>query len=500
MTKSNTDPSGYYSVLGIRPGADGRAVKSAYRERAKALHPDRNADPQALAEFRHLSEAWSVLKDPSQRARYDAGLLTYATAAAPESLSPHCCCRCGRMTAQPRYVIFRQVKSYLIWAKVSRVEGVFCRDCADRAAAIASTVTWAWGWWSPPGLILSPVVLIWNMLGGSKPADMNARVLIRQAKVFHAQGQSDLATAVVSQVQDFARRAGLSGQVVALVDELSGRGVVKRLKNRWLPWRGGAFYAQLAPLVALPVAAGALALVFSAKPTPRERTVATEEISVQSPSIGEVRHVALEALKMRSQPALGSPVISLLDRFASVTVLGVSTDHEWARVRTALGDEGYVETRGLYGGSTELLRQEWCGEHLGGKPVAGEVLTRRASGEHQVLVHNGMRRDAVVKFKTPSGSTMVTVYLPATYRLGIAGIPDGVYNIEYATGERYSRGCGLFVEDMEAWRAPYALTLRRIPGLKGLTVTKVPDISLTDPKDAGQPPTPLSVDHFTADD
>ena len=34
----------YYETLGIQKGADAAAIKKAYRQKAKELHPDRNAD------------------------------------------------------------------------------------------------------------------------------------------------------------------------------------------------------------------------------------------------------------------------------------------------------------------------------------------------------------------------------------------------------------------------------------------------------------------------
>jgi len=136
---------------------------------------------------------------------------------------------------------------------------------------------------------------------------------------------------------------------------------------------------------------------------------------------------------------------------------------------------------------------------MGSKPEAGEVLMRRASGDHQVLVHNSLRRDAVVKFKTQNGGTMATLYVPATYRLALAGIPDGVYLIEFTTGSRYSRGCGLFVDDSEAWRMPFSLTLRRTSGAK-TAANQVPDITLTDIHSANAPPISIAVDRFAADD
>lgn len=62
----------YYDVLGISKGANADEIKKAYRQKAKALHPDRNADnPNAEAEFKEANEAYEVLKDADKKAAYD---------------------------------------------------------------------------------------------------------------------------------------------------------------------------------------------------------------------------------------------------------------------------------------------------------------------------------------------------------------------------------------------------------------------------------------------
>jgi molecular chaperone DnaJ len=62
----------FYEVLGVQKGADEKALKTAYRNLAKKLHPDSNTGDKALeAKFKELNEAYDVLKDPQKKAAYD---------------------------------------------------------------------------------------------------------------------------------------------------------------------------------------------------------------------------------------------------------------------------------------------------------------------------------------------------------------------------------------------------------------------------------------------
>src|SRR3712207_7558223 len=66
------DKRDYYEVLAVSRTATDQEIKSAYRRLAVKYHPDKNPnDATAEERFKEAAEAYSVLSDPEQRARYD---------------------------------------------------------------------------------------------------------------------------------------------------------------------------------------------------------------------------------------------------------------------------------------------------------------------------------------------------------------------------------------------------------------------------------------------
>jgi len=68
---ADTPPVDYYELLQISPAAEPETVHRVYRLLAQRFHPD-NADTGNDARFRQIAEAYRVLSDPAERARYDA--------------------------------------------------------------------------------------------------------------------------------------------------------------------------------------------------------------------------------------------------------------------------------------------------------------------------------------------------------------------------------------------------------------------------------------------
>ncbi|MBC6403303.1 MAG: molecular chaperone DnaJ [Hyphomonadaceae bacterium] len=62
----------YYEILGVAKTANGKQLKSAFRKKAMACHPDRHPDdPEAEVRFKELNEAYGILSDADKRAAYD---------------------------------------------------------------------------------------------------------------------------------------------------------------------------------------------------------------------------------------------------------------------------------------------------------------------------------------------------------------------------------------------------------------------------------------------
>jgi len=67
-----SDKRDYYEILGVAKDADAKEIKSAYRKLAMKHHPDRNpGDEEAERKFKEAAEAFEVLGNEEQRARYD---------------------------------------------------------------------------------------------------------------------------------------------------------------------------------------------------------------------------------------------------------------------------------------------------------------------------------------------------------------------------------------------------------------------------------------------
>jgi curved DNA-binding protein len=67
---ASESPTDYYETLQISPSAEPETVHRVYRLLAQRFHPD-NGETGNESRFRLITQAYQVLSDPSERARYD---------------------------------------------------------------------------------------------------------------------------------------------------------------------------------------------------------------------------------------------------------------------------------------------------------------------------------------------------------------------------------------------------------------------------------------------
>ena len=474
-TQSISDPLGYYRALSVGPLADAADIKAAYRYKAKLLHPDRNPSEEARQEFIEVTNAYQVLSDEAERQAYDSQALLPAPAGLidPEDPNPQplTCSRCGQMTAQPRYLIFHHVRSFLWNSRRQSVRGIFCRVCADRTAILASTTTWVLGWWSLTGPYWSLRALWANLKGGDKPKSDNLWVLLHQARAFLSRGQREIARALAEQAVGFAEDEWERNRISNLLRRTGQtKAASRRLRNRWHPWNY-ATVVQALPLFSLVMA---LAIGLAVALFRSQTDSVTAGIVVRPAQPGEIRHVATELLKVRQGPAANQPVAALLDHFATVRVLETEGGGEWAHIVTDDGVTGYVPSRFLFGGPGEAQKTRWCTDQKGAPPQNGDILLRRSGGDSHLAVQNDSGRDVVVRLKTQSGRTLLAFFVERGQSAAINGIPDGNYRAIFASGRDYSHVCGVFLNGMETFAAPATTPLianGRQPGHEDLKLT-----------------------------
>jgi DnaJ-class molecular chaperone len=59
-----------YTILGVSPAASAAEIKHAYRQLAKAYHPDLSTSEDATTRMREVNDAYELIGEPDKRAAY----------------------------------------------------------------------------------------------------------------------------------------------------------------------------------------------------------------------------------------------------------------------------------------------------------------------------------------------------------------------------------------------------------------------------------------------
>jgi len=402
---SDHDPEGLYKALEVPPSATAEEIKSAYRKLAKETHPD-TSENASSEKFHRISAAYEILSDPNQRAEYDSSAYqTSAQEAKTRIIDPICCSRCEQVTAQPRYVVFFRVYSFIVFTTRRPVQGIFCASCAKKEGLKSSIITLLAGWWGAPwGPIYSIGSILSNGFGGKHERSADESMIWYNSLAFLSRGNLKLSYALAKQStrtlnKDIARDA------TELAAQLEMAGVDPRQAKLKNPWRTSPLYGAGHFLMAFALP-GALAL------------------SIFASSQGIGTNTGFGGSRLYSSPPLSSQKQENVQK--TVATPNVPTC-------ASVPDSGQL---------------------LGPSRLA-------ASGGHSLEISNGSSGNAIIKVRAePSEAVIATFFVRSNQTAQITGIPDGRYKVQYAFGDALDISCKHFVQLAGAGQFPRAETLQ----------------------------------------
>lgn len=410
---AGNDPKGYYARLNVAPSANVEAIKAAYRQLAKKLHPDINRDASAKAKFQEILEAYNVLSDPKQRSNYDALRYTNPSPGPREQeLDPICCTRCGRVTAQPRSTVFYRVVSVLVVTTRTPIQGIFCSECAKKIALQASFITGLFGWWGFPwGPIWTIGSILGNAFGGEYSKDVDDKLVWYNCLAFLSKGKLAISYALAQQART-AKDPDIAINAVKLMDHLRSVGVPPTSPTLRNPWstKPHLVLAHIALLLALPGLIGLASYQDSMK---REFKSVSSAPTYQIPKSVE---------PPRSLPNPGNAEAS----------------------RPA----------------PQEVRLPTCPF----PPANGQIFVGSfppAKKGHTIEIENRSSANAIIKIRNANTTRLfASFYVAKGQSASITNLPDGDYRIQYAFGADLGVDCRNFIRVTSAAQFPDIESLR----------------------------------------
>jgi len=399
------DPQGLYDALGVKPSATADELKSAYRKLAKETHPD-TSQSESSERFHRISAAYEVLGDPMRRAEYDGlSYKTEGTRAKTRILDPICCSRCEQVTAQPRYVVFFRVFSFVLFTTRTPVQGIFCASCAKKEGLKSSVITFFTGWWGVPwGPIYSIGAIIGNGFGGKHDQSVDERMIWYNALAFLSRGNLQLSYALATRSKHTLDK-DIAKDASELVTHLEAAGVDPKQSNLKDPWR--------TPML---TGAGHLLMAFALP------------VALMSGILPD---------------AIGSGISSGFRQSSLYSAPPNSSTSQPSAQKAATSPNtptcNYVPANGQILGQSRLM----------------------AVDGHTLEIRNGSSGNAIIRIRMETdGSVMASFFVRSDQTAKVSGIPDGSYKIQYAFGEALDVGCRNFVQLNSAGQFPGYNTFR----------------------------------------
>jgi len=203
----------------------------------------------------------------------------------------------------------------------------------------------------------------------------------------------------------------------------------------------------------------------------------------------------------------------MLPQFTTVEVLQSATNPKFVVGRLHDGRTVVVEAAALAPGDGLQAKSLWCDQHTQNAPKNNEILRQLATGLNQVVIHNNGDYDAVAKFRSLNHKVIVSTFVAAYSTVSIDEFPNGNFRLEFATGHRWSRDCGIFVSDMKSEVYPdfdeFKTTVKKSStfdestGSTYITTTTTPsgvEYTITPVRNGNIRTLPLDLEAFLSDD
>jgi hypothetical protein len=143
-----------------------------------------------------------------------------------------------------------------------------------------------------------------------------------------------------------------------------------------------------------------------------------------------------------------------LPAFSSVQALRLLKPSGMVEIKVTDNTNGYVEAARLNPGDTGSAARAWCTYNAGPTPENGDVLSHTAMGHATLSVANRTGQLAVVKLRSAAGAVVASVFLDPGGETTVDALPDDPVQLDFATGEVWSRACHSFAAGMRAQRLP----------------------------------------------
>lgn len=124
----------YYEILNISPNATQEEIRTAYQNRARELHPDKN--PSDQQSFKQIQEAHETLSDNEKRKKYDESLKQSQTPQLVFVLNDDN----GPTDTECRSLVVRKTVSFATAAQLAKLDRYALTELANKDSAVAEAI------------------------------------------------------------------------------------------------------------------------------------------------------------------------------------------------------------------------------------------------------------------------------------------------------------------------------------------------------------------------